>query len=108
MRKEAEILLNQISELAFKIRSTSEYEKVEELLTIYFNFLDQLISILKDEPYEDIATNLNIINNNLNIYLNEMKKRIRDDIESTNRKVVVSNRFNYTHKEIESLIDKKI
>jgi len=108
MRKEAEILLNQISELAFKIRSTSEYEKVEELLTIYFNFLDQLISILKDEPYEDIATNLNIINNNLNIYLNEMKKRIRDDIESTNRKIVVTNRFNNTHKEIESLIDKKI
>lgn len=108
MRKEAEILLNQISELASKIRSTSEYEKVEELLTIYFNFLDQLISILKDEPYEDIATNLNIINNNLNIYLNEMKKRIRDDIESTNRKIVVTNRFNNTHKEIESLIDKKI
>ncbi|MGC8925077.1 MAG: hypothetical protein ACP5LO_03520 [Calditerrivibrio sp.] len=108
MRKEAEILLKQISDIASKIRSTSEYEKIEETLSIYLNFLDQLISILKDHPFEDIAMNLSIINNDLNIHLNEMKKKVKTIIESTNRKVVVSNRFNNTHKELESLIDKKI
>ncbi|MGC8768705.1 hypothetical protein [Calditerrivibrio sp.] len=108
MRKEAEILLKQISDIASKIRSTSEYEKIEETLSIYLNFLDQLISILKDHPFEDIAMNLSIINNDLNIHLNEMKKKVKNTIESTNRKVVVSNRFNNTHKELESLIDKKI
>jgi len=106
MRKEAEILLKQISEVVSKIISVSDYQKIEELISIYYNFFDQLLSILKEQSFEDIAKDLSDLHLKLINYLEMKKLRIREEIIKSNRKDSVENKFG--SKEVISFFDKKV
>lgn len=106
MRKEAEIILNQCSEVASKILETSNYSEIEQLILIYINFFDQVSDILKEHYYNDIALRLEYLNNNVQKHLSELKIKIKQEIHKENIKNDVSNKFNF--KILDSIIDKKV
>ncbi len=106
MRKEAEILLNQFSEVASKIQAVSDYSEIEKLIPIYLNFFDQITLILKEDYLDDVASKLQEINLKVQEHLTTLKLQIKQEISKENIKQDMSNKFNL--KIVERVIDKKV
>ncbi|MCA1926797.1 MAG: hypothetical protein LDL13_04905 [Calditerrivibrio sp.] len=108
MRKELEVILKQLSDVASKILSTEDIDLIEKELKIYENFLTQIIQICNNGLEKDengLIQSIHLKNNEITLHLEKIKSAIKNDIKQKTVDRSIFKIFNSVEKS--SLIDKK-
>ncbi|MCX8084062.1 MAG: hypothetical protein N3C60_03990 [Calditerrivibrio sp.] len=109
MEKEAEIILKQLSDVATKIINTNSIEIIEELIPIYDNFFDQLITIITSNQVitkELLAGKMEELNRNVIEHLSIIKGDIQQDMVKERGKKDIAEKFKLIKNDL-NLFDKK-